>query len=65
MHERYGLMDLKEEDFKEIIATYYGMITRVDSQLGEVLNKLKEIEKYENSAIFFFSDQLYRRLWIN
>ena len=56
MYERYGLMNLKEEDFKEIIATYYGMITRVDSQLGEVINKLKEIGEYETSAIFLFSD---------
>ncbi len=56
MYERYGLMNLKEEDFKQIISTYYGMITRVDSQLGEVLNKLKEIGEYETSAIFFFSD---------
>ena len=56
MYEKYGLMNLKEEDFKEIVATYYGMITRVDKQLGEVLNKLKEIGEYETSAIFLFSD---------
>jgi len=56
MHERYGLINLKEEDFKEIIATYYGMISRVDNQLGEVIKKLKEIGVYDTSAIFFFSD---------
>jgi arylsulfatase A-like enzyme len=56
MYETYGLKNLKEEDFKEIIATYYGMITRIDYQLGEVLNKLKEIGENENSAVFFFSD---------
>ncbi|MFX1407694.1 MAG: sulfatase-like hydrolase/transferase [Promethearchaeota archaeon] len=56
MYERYGLMNLEEKDFKEIIATYYGMITRVDYQLGEVINKLKEVGEYENSAIFFISD---------
>jgi choline-sulfatase len=56
MREKYGLTKLKEEDFKEIIATYYGMVTRVDHQLGEIVNKLKEIGEYENSALFFFSD---------
>lgn len=56
MYERYGLMNLKEKDFKEIIATYYGMITRLDYQLGEIMKKLKVIGEYENSAIFFTSD---------
>lgn len=56
IRERYGLTNLKEDDFKEIVATYYGMITRVDHQLGEILNKLKEIGEYENSAISIFSD---------
>ncbi len=56
IHERYGLTNLKEDDFKEILATYYGMVTRVDDQLGEILNKLKEIGEYENSAISIFSD---------
>ncbi|MHA2287882.1 MAG: sulfatase-like hydrolase/transferase [Promethearchaeota archaeon] len=56
MRERYGLTNLKEEDFKDIIATYYSMITRVDHQLGEILNKLKEIGEYENSALLLSSD---------
>jgi len=56
MREKYGLTNLKEEDFKEIIATYFGMITRVDHQLGKIVNKLKEVGEYENSAIFIFSD---------
>ena len=56
MYERYGLINLEKKDFREIKATYYGMITRVDHQLGEVINKLKVIGQYENSAIFFISD---------
>ena len=54
--ERYGLNKLNEEDFKEIIATYYGMISRVDAQFGQITDKLKKIGEYDNSAIFFFSD---------
>ncbi len=56
IHERYGLDNLKEEDFREILATYYGMITRVDSLFGQILDKLKNIKEYENTAIFFFAD---------
>ena len=56
IHERYGLKDFTKEDFKEIIATYYGMVSRVDHQFGLIINKLKEIGAYENSAIVFFSD---------
>ena len=56
INERYGLKNFTKEDFKEIIATYYGMVSRVDYQLGLIINKLKEIESYDNSAIVFFSD---------
>jgi len=56
MHERYGLYKLSKEDFKEIKATYYGMISRVDHQFGQIVDKVKEIGKYENTAFFFFSD---------
>jgi len=56
IHKRYGLDKLTEADFREIVATYYGMITRIDDQFGQVIKKLKEIGEYDNSAIFFFAD---------
>jgi choline-sulfatase len=56
MHKRYGLNKLKKEDFKEIRATYYGMISRVDYQFGKIIKKLKEIGKYQDTAMFFFAD---------
>lgn len=56
MHERYGLDNLQSEDFKEIIATYYGMVSRVDYFFGQLVNKLKEIGEYDKSAIFMFAD---------
>jgi choline-sulfatase len=56
MHERCGLDKLSEEDFREILATYYGMITRVDHQLGQIVEKLKEIGQYDNTAVFLFAD---------
>ncbi len=56
MHERYGLNKLSESDFREIIATYYGMVSRVDYQFGQILSKLREIGAFNNSAIFFTAD---------
>ncbi|MHA1372698.1 MAG: sulfatase-like hydrolase/transferase [Promethearchaeota archaeon] len=56
MHDRYGLNKLNIKDFKEIIATYYGMITRVDHLFGQLIEKLKEIREYDKSAIFIFAD---------
>ncbi len=56
IHEHYGLNELKKEDFKEIIATYYGMITKVDHQYGQIVNNLKKVGEFENTAILFFAD---------
>ena len=56
INQKYGLNNLSANDFQEIIATYYGMVSRVDHQLGTIISKLKDIGEYENSAIFFFSD---------
>ena len=56
INERYGLKNFTKEDFKEIIATYYGMVSRVDHQFGLIMNQLKDIGAYDNSAIIFSSD---------
>ena len=56
MYKRYGLDKLTKEDYKEIIATYYGMVSKVDIQFGQIITKLKQIGEYDNSAIFFFAD---------
>jgi arylsulfatase len=37
-------------------ATYAGMISYLDEQVGEIVAKLKEIGKYENTIIVFTSD---------
>lgn len=56
MRERYGLENLKEEDFREIRAVYYGMISRLDTQIGQILDKLKEIGAYDSTAVTLFAD---------
>ncbi|NHJ85585.1 MAG: sulfatase-like hydrolase/transferase [Asgard group archaeon] len=56
LHERYRLNELKNDDFKEIRATYYGMITKLDDLIGKIISKFKEIDMYDNTAFFFSSD---------
>ncbi|MFX1536282.1 MAG: sulfatase-like hydrolase/transferase, partial [Promethearchaeota archaeon] len=56
LREHYGLDRLTNEDFREIRAVYYGMISKLDNQIGQILNKMKEIGIYEKTAIIFFAD---------
>jgi arylsulfatase A-like enzyme len=56
IHERYGLGRLDEGDWREIIATYYGMISRVDDQLGRVLAAVERAGCAERTVDFFFTD---------
>lgn len=56
IHYRYGLNKLSDSDFKEIKATYFGMVTKLDDLFGMVINKLKEKNLYEKSFVCFTSD---------
>lgn len=51
-----GLELYTEEDWDELRAVYLGMCMKVDEQFQKVLDALKAAGRYENSAIFFFSD---------
>jgi arylsulfatase A-like enzyme len=56
IHERYGLGRLDEADWREIVATYYGMISRVDDQLGRVLAAVEQAGQADRSVSFVFTD---------
>ena len=43
-------------DWEENLPDYYGIIKRIDENLGRVVEKLKEKGLYENTVIFFTSD---------
>lgn len=51
-----GLVDWSEERWRELRATYYGMCSRVDHQLGLLVAALKETDRYDEAALFLFSD---------
>jgi arylsulfatase A-like enzyme len=56
LYRRMGMDRLADEDFREILGVYYGMIAKTDANLGRLLQALKESGKYDNTAVFLFSD---------
>ena len=50
------LTNWSEERWRELRATYFGMCTRVDHQLGLLIDALKTNDRYERTALFLFSD---------
>ena len=43
-------------DWEENLPDYYGIIKRIDENLGRVMENLKENRLYENTIIIFTSD---------
>jgi arylsulfatase A-like enzyme len=56
VHERYGLDRLDESDWREIVATYYGMVSRVDHHLGRVVEAVDRTGATDRTAVLFFPD---------
>jgi len=48
--------DLGDADFRQIKATYYGMIAEVDFQLGRVFSSLRAAGAWDDTLIVFTSD---------
>ena len=49
-------LSISELDIRQIQATYYGMISEVDAQLGRLISFLKESGCYDDTLIVFTSD---------
>jgi len=56
IRRRYGLDALTEDDWREIVAVYYGMVSRVDAQLGRVLDAVDRAGQRSSTVTFFFTD---------
>ncbi|KAG6359863.1 hypothetical protein INS49_010916 [Diaporthe citri] len=54
--EAAGLDRTTHDTWKEVKATYYGMITKLDNQFGQVVNKTKELGLWDETVTFFFTD---------
>lgn len=56
IYETYQLNKLSDDDWRELIAVYYGMISHADYEFGRVLDALDETGQFENTIIVFWSD---------
>jgi arylsulfatase A-like enzyme len=56
LRHRYGIDRLSEADLREIVATYWGMVTRVDDLLGELMTALDSSPLSENTVVVVTSD---------
>jgi len=55
-HEIYGMHELSDNDFREIIATYYGMVTRTDALVGKLLDALESSGLADDTTVIITSD---------
>lgn len=53
---RHGWDQLSDEQWREIRAVYYGMISRLDSQVGRLLDGLQANGSADNTFVTFFAD---------
>ncbi|MGC9350292.1 MAG: sulfatase family protein [Anaerolineae bacterium] len=56
LQQERGYDELTEDEFRQIIAHYYGNVTLVDDQVGELLRVLEEKGLMDNTLIAFTSD---------
>ena len=56
LHTGHGLDKLSVDDLKEIKRLYYGMTSRIDHQLGLLLEKLEERGLYDDTIVVLFTD---------
>jgi arylsulfatase A-like enzyme len=56
IYDRQHMQNWTEERWVELRATYYGMCARVDHQFGLLMEALRKVGLYDDTAVFFFSD---------
>lgn len=56
LYEKQRLSGWSQDRLTELKATYLGMCSRIDDQFGQLVAALKQSGRYDDSAIFFFSD---------
>ena len=47
---------LTDDDWRRMTAAYWAVITFIDSEVGRIINVLKETDQYDNTIIIFTSD---------
>lgn len=52
----HGLQRCTDELWREVAATYYGMVSRIDHQFGRILKAVEDNGFKDSSYIFHFTD---------
>lgn len=56
IRDTLGTGRLTEEQWREISRVYYGMISRLDTQLGQVMDRVTSTGMMDNTVTLFFTD---------
>ncbi|MFB6875895.1 sulfatase-like hydrolase/transferase [Streptomyces sp. NPDC056323] len=56
IRDRYGIEDVTPEQWREVVATYYGMIARLDDQLGRVMKAVADAGAADDTVTLFLAD---------
>ncbi|KAI7255649.1 hypothetical protein KC343_g1471 [Hortaea werneckii] len=56
LREQYGLHRANASVWQEVMATYYGMVSRVDDQFGRVMKETKEQGLWNQTITLFYTD---------
>ena len=55
-HYPHSLQEIDELEIRQLRATYYGMISQVDDQIGRLIAHLKKTGEYDRTLIIFTCD---------
>ena len=56
LRDSLGIDGMDEQEYIKIRKTYLAMCAKVDEAVGKIVKALKDSGRYDNTAIFFFSD---------
>ncbi|KAI1859020.1 hypothetical protein JX265_010497 [Neoarthrinium moseri] len=56
IRERYGTGRATDEIWREVKATYFGMISRLDDQFGRIMKLVDELDLWKDTVTMFFTD---------
>lgn len=56
VHERMRMNEVTDDELREIVAVFYGMITKTDRNLGWIMDALKETGQWDNTILVASSD---------
>ncbi|PLB43434.1 arylsulfatase A [Aspergillus steynii IBT 23096] len=56
IREQYGTHRATGEMWKELKAVYYGMISRLDHQFGQIIDKVDSLGLWDTTVTMFFTD---------